>query len=275
MPPAHPVHVARRHHVQRDRDDPDGVLRQGQQIEPLEARRVELRPAQDLRALLQRRDRRLPEPGVFLRRLEPARCLQLVRARRQALRQLQLREEVRQRPRLLRGRPRRAAGPFQAPQRPRRTAAQDIYAFERGLRRLVIFALPALRVHVPVPVREPGSALDVPGDAVVFQLVTFLRVQPGEARAQVGEELRPFPAAQNALVGGGNERGQGFLRDVRLPRREKRHAVVRKGRLQRGAVVLKTADRHGDVAPAAAALGQLHRPRRRQFALRAQGFGAV
>ena len=73
----------------------------------------------------------------------------------------------------------------------------------------------------------------------------------------------------------GSPIGQGLLRDVRLPRGEKRHAVIGKGRLQLGAVALKGAHRDGDIPPAAARPRQLDGARGRELALGGDGLGSV
>ena len=100
---AHAVKVARRDHVQRHGDDAHGVLRERQQIEPRKARGVELHVPQYRRALLERGDRRVPEPRVLVRGLQAARALQLVRARGEALREVQVLKERGERLGVLRG----------------------------------------------------------------------------------------------------------------------------------------------------------------------------
>ena len=275
VPAAHPVHVARRDHIQRDGDDAHVILREREQIEPREARGVQLHVAQDGGALFKRGDRRVPEPGMLVRGLEASRGLQLVGTCGKALREVQVLEKLRQGQGLFPGAAGLAAGVFERQERRCGPAAQVVYPREALSRDLVELPLPAIRVHAPIPLREPLGAADVPGEAIVFQLVALVRIEAGEARAQICEDVLLLPAAADTFIGCGYERRQGLLRYVRLPRGEKRHAVIGEGRLQLRAVVLKRADGHGDVPPAAAGAREFYGPRGGQLALGGRALGGV
>ena len=147
-------------------------------------------------------------------------------------------------------------------------AAQAVYPREPFPDRVVEVGAPAVGVHAPVRGLVPAAVAYVPGEAVVFKLVALLAVEPGEARAQEGEDLRGLPAAGRRAVGRGDERRQGFFGGVGPRGREERHAEALKGRLERGAVVLKAARGHGDIPPAAARARQAQRLGRGEFALR-------
>ena len=113
----------------------------------------------------------------------------------------------------------------------------------------------------------PAAGGYVPGEAVVLQLVALVLAEPREPAAQVREDLRRLPAAQHGLIRRGDERGQGLLHYVNLPRHEQRHAAAREGGLERAAVVLEAAHGHGDIAPAAARARELERLRGGEGAL--------
>ena len=256
MPPSHAVEVAGGDHVERHGYAAHAALRERQQIEPRELRGVHRRVAEDLRGLLEGGHRRLPEPGILVRGLPAAGGFQLLRVFGQALCQIQVVEKRRERLRLPAGRARRRGAAVQREQRPRRPPADAVY-LRQALRRALLAALRARRRHPPVALAQPVARADAPYAAVVFQLVRLRVRQAREARAQVGEHLRLFPAAEDDLVGPGDERGQGLGEHVRPPGGEERHIRRGEGRLQRAAVVLKAAHGDGDVPPAAAAAGQL------------------
>ena len=81
----HTVKVAGRDAVERDRNDADVIAREHQRKQPPKALRVHLRIAEYGGALLKRRDRNVPELGIFTRKTLPPCGHELPGALRQAL----------------------------------------------------------------------------------------------------------------------------------------------------------------------------------------------
>ena len=207
VPAAHPVHVARGNHVQRDGYDADVVLRERQKVQPRKGGGVQLHVSQHGGALLQRVNGGVPDARVLGGRLPAPGALQLVRALGQAQGELQRVKKPGERLTVLpRGRGGLDGG-LKLHERRGGAAAQLVYAREPLARRIAQLALVAVGVHSPVALVVPAAGGYAPGEAVVLQLVALGQAQPGQTGAQVGKDVALLPATGDGVVGGGDERG--------------------------------------------------------------------
>ena len=88
--------------------------------------------------------------------------------------------------------------------------------------------LPAAGVAFPPLFCGPLAAPNVPGEDVVFQAVTFLRGQAGQAGLEIPKDVIVGVAPGHGIQGSGDEGEDGLLQNVGLVRLEEGDVVLRK-----------------------------------------------
>ena len=138
-----------------------------------------------------------------------------------------------------------------------------IRLFSRSVRRL-----PPGRLSLP------GALIRIPEIEIAGEKVTFLSRQAGKAAGHVADEIVRPPAVVDNVIGIGNHGWDRAIFQVRLAGGKKRNAVLLKGALQEGGIVVKAPNGNGNISPATVILSdRFQNLRGGKFTLRGHIFG--